>query len=98
MAKILLNNVDADVVSEVFTSDGGPAVVIVRGDDFDGGTVVLEVASNSDVGNRFDPLANGSFVADGQVKINYLPIGLELRAELTGAGGSASNIFAEVKQ
>ena len=48
MAKILLNDVDADAVSDVFTSDGGPAVFVVRGDDFDGGMVVFELASTND--------------------------------------------------
>ena len=98
MGQILLDNVDANVVSDEFKSAGGPAVIVIRGDNFDGGTVTLEMASISDAGNRFDLLDNGSFTADGQVKLDYLPVGSKIRSELAGAGGSASNIFVEVQQ
>lgn len=96
--RILLNNVSADVISDELELGGGPAVLIVRGDEFDGGSVLFQVASNSDSENRFKTLDNGIFTDAGNKKIDYLPGGLKIRAELSGAGGSASNVFAEIKQ
>ena len=96
--RILLDNVSADVISDELDLNGGPAVLVVRGDNFDGGSVIFQVASDGDTGNRFKSLDNGTFTGDGNKKIDYLPRGLKIRAELSGAGGSASNIFAEVKQ
>lgn len=98
MSRVLLDNISANEVSDSLDLKGGPAVLIVRADDFDGGLVTFQVASNNDSENRFKILDNGTFPADGNKRINYLPVGLKIRAELSGAGGSASKVFAEVKQ
>lgn len=97
--KILLNNVNVDTDSDNFESAGGPAVINVRGDNFGGGQVIIEVASKNDPSNpdRFTGLDNGTFTANKTVKVDYLPVATLLRARLTGSAG-ASNVFADVQQ
>jgi len=94
---ILLDNVMTDTVSDIVTFRGGPAVIYVRGDDYDGGTVEIEIATVDDSEQRFAAITDGSFTADGTVKIDYLANGSQLRASLTGAT-SPINIFVSVSQ
>lgn len=95
---ILLNNVDIAGTSAEFTSTGGSAIINVRADDFDGGTVEIQVASSQDSLNRFVALENGIFTADASVKIDYLPLGLRLIAELISPGASTDNVFCDILQ
>lgn len=96
---ILLNNVNAPTTSEDYKSFGGPAIVVVRGDDFTGVTVNIEVASSSDPNGapRWATLVNGSFTEAATFNITYLPSGLLLRAAAVGVG-AADNIFVEILQ
>ena len=98
MSRILFNNINADAISDPFDLTGGPAVIIVRADNFGGGLVTLQMASIGDNLERFEALDNGTFTANGSIKIDYLPGGLRLRAQLAGASGSADNVFVEIKQ
>jgi len=95
---ILLNNVSANTTSDEFEGDGSSAIVNIRADDFDGGTIEIQTASTQDPLDRFVALASGVFTANASIKIDYLPVGVKLRADLTGAGGSASNIFCDILQ
>jgi len=92
---ILLNQVNVDTVSsEVFIGTGAPAVVFIRGDNYGGGTVTLSTAPPSDIFARFSSLNNGVFTENGDVQIDYLPVGTKLIATLAGSTG-ASNVFVE---
>lgn len=94
---VLLSNVDVDTTSVEFTSRGGPALIIVRGVDFGGGTVNIELASVVDVLNRFALFPGGAFTANGSLKLDYLPIGTRIRADFTGST-AADDVFVEILQ
>ena len=94
---ILLDNVAVDTTSAVFDSKGGIAVVNIRGTDFGGGTVTIETASANDSLSRFLTLTDGSFTANASVKLDYLPLGTEVRAVLTGSTG-ADDVFVDILQ
>jgi len=94
---ILLNQVNANTVSDTINSNGGKAVVFVRGDNFGSGTVDIEVAAGSDPSSRYTVLTDASFTENGQKTLDYLPAGTKLRANLSGATG-ASNVFVEINQ
>ena len=53
--------------------------------------------NDSDAGPRFSALADGSLTENGQFKIDYLPSGYLIRAELTGST-SPVNVFVEISQ
>jgi len=95
MSGILLNNVNVDTTSGPLKTDGGNKVIVVRGDDFGGGTVEIQVKSNNDSENRFLTLDNGSFTVDGTLLLSATKSGLTYRAVLSGAT-SPVNIFAEL--
>ncbi len=97
MSELLLDNVDADTTSDEFKPRGGPALLIVRGDDFGGGTVTFEIASVNDALNRFTLLTGGSFTANGNLSIDRLPIGSRVRAVLAGAT-NPDNVYVELLQ
>lgn len=96
---ILFNNINAPAISSQYSSSGGPAIVVVRGDDFTGVTIDIQTASSSDPSDpiRWSVLTNGSFTAANTFNITYLPPGLLLRAVATGVGAS-DNIFVEIIQ
>lgn len=98
MNRVLLDQVSANTVSESLDITGGSVILIVRADDFDGGLVSFQVASNNDSELRFATLDNGVFSSNSTVRLENLPTGLLIKAELSGAGGSADKVFAEVKQ
>ncbi len=77
---------------------GGSAIVFVRGDVFDGATVVIEAASANDADIRFEVLENGTFVGNGTVKIDYSASALIIRARLLTTGALTSNIYVELVQ
>ena len=95
---ILLNNVSVNTTSAEFLSEGGSAIINIRADDFDGASLAIETASDNDSLDRFVVLPSGTFTIDSSVKIDYLPQGVKLRADLTGAGGSTSNVFVDILQ
>ena len=95
---ILLDNVSTNQTSVEFESRGGSAIVNIRADNFDGGTLEIQTASDQDPSDRFITLPEGTFTADSSVKIDYLPQGVKLRVDLTGVGGTASNIFCDILQ
>ncbi len=94
---ILLDNVSVDTVSANFSGRGGSHIVIIRGDDFGGGTVDIQIASVNDnvAGPRFAVIEDASFTANGSFKLDYLPSGYLIRAELSGST-SPVNVFVEV--
>lgn len=94
---ILLNQVNADTVSESFLSRGGSAVINVRADSYGGGTVTVRMASSNDPSGRYIILEDGSFTADATVKLDYLPSGALIQVELMGSTG-ASNVFVDILQ
>ena len=99
---VLLSNVSVDTTSAPEAKRGGPGIVIVRGGNFGGGTVNIEIASANDTESsggvpRWAVLTDGAFTADGQVKIDYLAVGTQLRADLTGSSG-ADDVYVELLQ
>lgn len=95
---ILFDNVSANGTSAEFESKGGSVILNVRGDNFDGATLEVQIASAQDSLDRFIALENGTFTAGASIKVDYLPQGVKLRADLTGGGGSMSNIFCDILQ
>lgn len=94
---VLLDEVDVDTTSSEFKSRGGPALVVIRGDNYGGGTVNIELATESDPQNRFDLFPGGAFTGNGSVKLDYLPIGTRIRANFTSSTG-ANDVFVEILQ
>jgi len=90
---VLLDNVNADTTSSEIEFQGGSRVIVVRGDDFGGGTVAIEVKSNND--SRFLAVEDASFTADGDKILDSTVPGLTFRAVLSGST-SPSNVFAEL--
>jgi len=95
---ILLNQVSVNTVSAEFISEGGSAIINVRADDFDGAMVEIKMASEGDSLDRFVTLPDGTFTDSSSVKINYLAQGVKVLAELSGSGGSTSNVFCDILQ
>jgi len=89
----LLDNVNADETSDPVKFGGGSKVIVVRGDDFGGGTVNIEQRSSSDSGERFATIS--SFISNGTKILASVTPGLITRAVLTGAT-SPSNVFVEL--
>jgi len=89
---IILNNINSDETSQTFSFQGGSAVLVVRADDFGGGTVTLETRSKNDTEGRFKEIS--SFTSDGTEKIFSTITGLDFRVVLSGAT-SPSNVFVE---
>lgn len=99
---ILLNNVSTDVTSppaaDIFVSKGGLAVINIRATAFGGATVEIQIASTNDILTRFATLSGGSFTADASITLNYLPLGVSVRAIVTGTTGPSDAIFADILQ
>lgn len=94
---LLFDNVNTNQTStESIKGDNGKKLVIVRADNFDGATVIVEIASINDSASRYHPLADGTFTSNGQLIIDYLKVGTVVRARIINAGGSTSNIYVEV--
>ena len=95
---ILFDQQNEDAISPTFESAGGKAVVVVRAETFTGMSVTIEAASsNDDFLGQFIPLNNGTFTAVGTVTLDYLPVGVLLRAQCQNTPGNA-NLFVEVLQ
>ena len=95
---VLLDNIDADDTSSEFIARGGAFLAIVRATAFSTGIVTIQIASVNDALNRWTTLTDGTFTANGQVKIDYLPIGTRLRAVLASADGSTDAVYVEILQ
>lgn len=94
---ILLNEVNVDTTSDEFRSRGGPALVVIRGDNYGTGAVNIELATNADPQSRFALFPGGAFTANGSLDLGFLPVGTLLRADLTGSTG-ANDVFVEILQ
>ncbi len=94
---ILLDNVSVDTTSGPYVSKGGKAVAIIRGDNYGGGEVLIQAASASDPGERYSTLVNGTLSGDAMVLLDYIPVGVFIRALLSESSG-ASNVFVEILQ
>ena len=90
---ILLKNVNVDTTSVEEKVDGGNRALVVRADNFGGGTVQIQVRSNND--SRFVLVTGGSFTADDTKILKSTKSGLTYRAVLSGSSG-ASNVFVEL--
>ena len=95
---ILLNNVDADVEGTVFyTSNGGKVRFVIRASDYGGGTVTLQLRAANDTGAKWGDMENGEFTEDGDRTADFLPVGDEVRAVLSGAT-APSNVYVGADQ
>ena len=94
---VLLNEVDVDTTSDEFRSRGGPALVVIRGDNYGGGTVNIELATDADSQSRFALFPGGAFTANGSLELGFLPVGTRLQADFTGSSG-ANDVFVEILQ
>ncbi len=97
---ILLDNVDTDVTSpaSIFASPGGSAVVNVRATVFGGATVEIQTLTSNDNLVRWFTLPSGTITTDVSVKLDYLPLGVSVRAIVTGTTGSTDNVFVDILQ
>lgn len=93
--QILLNNVSVDTDSETFSLIGGFNTIVIRGDNYGGGTINIQARSKSDPNLRWGNLPNGEFTEDATVIARGLEPNLELRASFSGSTG-ASNVFVEL--
>lgn len=90
MAIKLLVDVDTNTTSALFDVDGSAKLLTVWADDFDSGTVSIEVSPND--GGVHIPLKEsigGSDIAVGAnevIKLDHLARGVKVRAVLSGAG------------
>ena len=106
--KVFFSDVDDDIVSQNFVSNGGEAVVNVRGDDFATATVSIQMASANDLSlnnpspgePRFINLTNGELTDNATVKLDYLPSGILVRVVVTGSTSQTPpvNLFADILQ
>lgn len=87
-----------EVESGIFTSVGGPAIVFIRGNNFGGSIVSLEMADGGDKLNRFEPLDNGLFTENGTVKLDYLPQDSKIRARIAQATAALESVYVGIKQ
>lgn len=94
---VLLNEVNVDTTSDEFRSRGGPALVVIRGDNYGAGTVNIELATDADPQIRFALFPGGAFTANGSLDLNFLPVGTRVRADFTGSTG-ANDVFVEILQ
>lgn len=90
---VLLDNVNTNTTSSEVEFGGGSRVIVVRGDDFGGGTVDIEVRSNND--SRFLAVEDASFTADGDKILDSTVPGLTFRARFFDAT-SPVNVFVEL--
>lgn len=90
---IFLNNVNTNTTSDPHSFNGGQKTIVVRGDDFGGGTVDIEERSTSDPSSRYSSIAG--FDSDGSKSLLVAFANMEYRAVLSGAT-SPSNVFAEI--
>jgi hypothetical protein len=93
---ILILNSDVDVTSAIFVANGGPYLINVRGDVFDGAIVEIQTASPNDTAERFATLSNGTLTFATSIKLDYLPQGTKLRVDLNSTGASTDNIFVDI--
>jgi len=94
---ILLDNVNADTTSDVVDFSGGGGTLYVRGDDFGGGTVEVQVATGEDPDLRFVTLTNGSFTAGATKTLDYLSHSTKVVAVLKDATNPV-NVFVSITQ
>ena len=100
MAITLLDNVDTNTVGSLFTWNGGPGQIFVKGDNFGGGNVIIELSDDNgttffpakfDDGTDFIVTANGSFPVAGWGQAIFI------RGTLQGST-SPSNVNLTIKQ
>lgn len=96
MVQTLLNNVNGDFDGVGVGADGGAKTVIIRADDFGGGTVTLQ---GSDDNVTFITLTIGgavaTFTANAIRVIDHMGQGSFIRATLTGST-SPSNVRVKI--
>lgn len=92
---VLLNNVNANVTSNPDPTDGGKRVIVVRADNFGGGTVEIQGKSNNDPNARFLLIPGASFTSGDTKILDGAKSGMTYRAVLSGSSG-ASNVFVEL--
>jgi len=85
-----------DAEAGVIEGKGASVWIVVRADNYDGATISLQFRTKEDPGSRWDDIGSGAFTEDGQVQLQALVNGSELRAALTGSGGSTTNLVVSV--
>lgn len=98
MATTLIDNASEDVVSDPVQLNGGPAILIVRGDEFDTALVSFETTTSADTQERYDTLDNSIFTAPGTRKLDYSSPTMKIRARLSGSQASTDGIFVVIDQ
>lgn len=98
---ILLDNVSADIIGSFVAGNGSERQILVTG-DFDTGAVTFELSRTVPVPPGPIAVATDltgvplSIDANRAVNIGPIPVGMQIRARLDGAGGSASNVRADI--
>ena len=96
-SQILFNNAVAPGTSDTFQPNGSEGVVIIRGDDWTGVQVVLQMRSANDPSSRWRDMDNGTYTDDADFPLEKLTPDTLIQAVLTGAG-AGDNIFVEIQQ
>ena len=95
MTILLDGTVTGDTTSNEITGKGGQVVVVVRG-NLDSGTIAIQGASSNDSLDRFAAFTNASALATNTTLVlDYIPVGLRLRAVLTGST-TPTDVFVEI--
>ncbi len=91
-------NLSAGAISPDASFGGGQRMLNLRADDYGSGEIVLQISIKNDgTSDRWDDVANGTFTADAQVRLNYTSASQTFRAQLVGGTG-ATNVFLEIVQ
>lgn len=102
-ARVLLADMDTDIVSSALVSSGGEFIIVVRGTDFGSGIVTIEYSPRpleNEVDAKWSTLQNATFTSDGERRISFIPAGHGIRARLSNTAvlASTDNIFVEARQ
>ena len=94
---ILYNNVPGNSpASQTFDSQGGHAVAIIRADNF--ATAMLDIQMKSRNDTRWETLTNGSVNMNSNLKLDYVPVGAQIRGIFSTQDASATNVYLEILQ
>ena len=91
----LLDHVTVDTVGATFKGDGANAIVEVYSTNFGGGSVTIEgdIIKDSPSGNWVTLTYAGLpavFTANKILKLDYVSVGMNIRAKLTGSTSPAA--------
>jgi len=76
-------------------SKGGNHIYAATG-IFNGASITLQIKSSDDPNAEWVNVTNGIFTASGNKLVEFLPLGYQARAVISGAGAS-TDVFVEIR-